>query len=354
MDRIENLRKLLDKLNCDAALLTSFPSLFYFSGFTSCDAYLLVTKSEQYIITDSRYTLQVKAECGNFSLIDGSNSNFELIKPIIVKENIRNIAFEDLDLTVSKYGLLTNSVGEIALTPLKNSITELRRKKSKAEIKKIAEALRLSEYALTQTISKIKVGMTEVEVASILESKMRSCGASKTSFDTICASGTRSALPHGAASDKPIENGDFLTLDFGCVLDGYCSDITRTFIVGIANEKQIEIYNTVLKAQTESERIICSGLSCKDADNTARKVINAAGYGKNFGHSLGHGVGIEIHELPSLSPRSEAVLSHGDIVTVEPGIYVEGFGGVRIEDMVYIEDDKTEILTKFPKKLTIL
>jgi len=354
MKRLDLLRNYLESINCDSALLTSYPAVFYFSGFTSEDAYLFVTKNEQYIVTDSRYFLQAKSESNDFQLISGSCADFKYLKPLIKKENISSIAFEDLHFTVSAFKSLKESIEIEDLIPLNNKITDIRRCKSGDEVEKITKALKLAEYALNKTVLQISAGMTEVQVAAILESNMRSEGAEKTSFDTICASGFRSAFPHGTASNKVIEKGDFLTLDFGCILDGYCSDITRTFVIGTASEKQKEIYNTVLNAQLSAEKIISAGISCKDADASARRIINEAGYGINFGHSLGHGVGIEIHELPNLSPRSESILSAGDIVTVEPGIYIEDFGGVRIEDMVHISENETKILTTFPKELIIL
>lgn len=354
MRRIESLRQKMLKSGCDGAVLTSFPSIFYFSGFSSSDAYLFITQESLYIITDSRYTLQANEECKYFTLIDGSCANYDLLKPIAEKENVKTVFFEDEDISVSSFTMLKQALQGREFIPLKNALTEIRRTKSKDEVEKIRESLKLSEYALSNTIDKISPGMSETEVAAILESYMRKEGAVKTSFDTICASGIRSAYPHGTASDKKIMKGNFLTLDFGCVLDGYCSDITRTFVIGNPSEKQKEIYNTVLSAQLAAENFIKTGVLARDVDSVARSIINSKGYGKNFGHSLGHGVGIEIHELPNLSPKSKSVLSDGDIVTVEPGIYIENFGGVRIEDMVCIKDSSAEILTKFPKELIIL
>lgn len=180
---------------------------------------------------------------------------------------------------------------------------------------------------------------------------MKKQGATALSFDTISASGIRSAMPHGIATDKKIENGDFLTLDFGCVFEGYCSDMTRTVVVGKANDKQKEIYNTVLKAQTTAIDAIKAGMKCSEVDGVARKIITDAGYGENFGHSLGHSVGIEIHENPSFSPKSNAVVQNGNVITVEPGIYIDGFGGVRIEDLIVVQNGKAVNLTSSPKDL---
>ena len=177
--------------------------------------------------------------------------------------------------------------------------------------------------------------------------------AKKTSFETIVASGVRSAMPHGVASDKKIEAGDFVTIDFGCVLDGYCSDMTRTFVMSKADTRQKEIYETVLKAQLSAISAIELGKSCAEIDKAARDIIKDAGYGENFGHSLGHSVGIEIHESPNFSPKSTDMLENGNVITVEPGIYIDGFGGVRIEDVVVI-GEKTQNLTNFTKELMII
>jgi len=351
MNNIDKLRQFLKKENCDAAILTSGPSRLYFSGFKGTDGYLFITAEEQYIITDSRYTIQVYEETKDFTLLSGADSNFDLISSIVKKNEIKSIAFEDSDVTVSKFNSIKTALPSCEFIEIGNKLTEIRRKKSEYELNKISDALKLSEYALRKTLENISKGMTEVQIAAILESYMRSGGAEKLAFDTVCVSGARSALPHGAATEKTIENGDFLTLDFGCVIDGYCSDITRTFIVGNPTEMHKEIYNTVLNAQLYAESMIKPGVTAKEADAYARNIISQKGYGVNFGHSLGHGVGIEIHELPNVSPRSNSALTAGDVITVEPGIYIENFGGVRIEDMMYIGEKETYILTTFTKEL---
>ena len=223
-----------------------------------------------------------------------------------------------------------------------------------AELRKIAEAERLGDEAFSYILKHISVGRTEKEIASELEFFMRKNGASALSFETICASGVRSAMPHGTASDKVIKKGDFVTLDFGCILDGYCSDMTRTIVMGTPSQKQKEIYDVVLKAQISAINAVKCGARCADCDMAARKIIEDAGYGNNFGHGTGHSVGIEIHESPNLSPKSDAILQAGNVVTVEPGIYIDGFGGVRIEDLVQINDQNTENLTKSVKDLIII
>lgn len=234
---------------------------------------------------------------------------------------------------------------------MQNLINKPREIKDECEIKKIAEAEKIGDMAFEYVLGRIKEGVTEREIALDLEFFMKKQGATTLSFDTISASGIRSAMPHGIATDKKIENGDFLTLDFGCVFEGYCSDMTRTVVVGKANDKQKEIYNTVLKAQTTAIDAIKAGMKCSEVDGVARKIITDAGYGENFGHSLGHSVGIEIHENPSFSPKNNAVVQNGNVITVEPGIYIDGFGGVRIEDLIVVQNGKAVNLTSSPKEL---
>ena len=237
---------------------------------------------------------------------------------------------------------------------MQEKINAPRRNKDADEIKKITDAERLGDEAFSYVLNKIKAGVTEKEIAFELEFFMRKHGAAGLSFETISASGKRGAMPHGVASDKVIENGDLLTLDFGCVLDGYCSDVTRTVAIGNVSDWQKEIYDVVLKAQKSALAELAAGKKCSEADAVARDIIKSAGYGANFGHSLGHSVGIEIHESPNLSPKSTDTVENGNVLTVEPGIYIDGMGGVRIEDVAAIVDGKAINITHSPKELIIL
>ena len=238
--------------------------------------------------------------------------------------------------------------------PGQKKISSLRQKKDAEEIAKIRAAEALGDAAFSYILDKIRPGVSEIEIALELEFFMRKNGASGLSFETIAASGVRSAMPHGTASEKMIEKGDFLTLDFGCVLDGYCSDMTRTVVIGAPDLRQKEIYETVLLAQETALSKIEPGVACAEIDRAAREVIQNAGYGDCFGHALGHSVGIEIHEKPVFSPKSKDILEEGHVITVEPGIYLENFGGVRIEDVVAVCGKKAENLTKSPKNFIII
>ena len=347
--RIDKLRSTLH--DNESALISSYPNIFYYSGFTSGDAYLLISHDRQLLITDSRYTIQAHEQAPDFEVVDITTGFDEIFKMI----HTSYIGYEENVMSVKQYRSLRNKTGDRQeLVEMSKQINWLRRIKDEDEIKTIAAAEEIGDMAFSYILDELHVGMSERKVALMLESFMKEQGASALSFDTIAASGKRSAMPHGMASEKLIEKGDFLTLDFGCIYKGYCSDMTRTVVFGNPDEKQKEIYDTVLNAQKAALEIIRPGIKCSEVDAAARKVIHDAGYGRNFGHGLGHSVGIEIHEMPSFSPKCEDIVEKGHVITVEPGIYVENFGGVRIEDLVAVTDDGINDLTHSPKELIII
>lgn len=346
--RINALREKLGEER--AALISSRANIFYYSGFTSEDAKLLITPEKAIIFTDSRYTIQAQQQAKDFELM---NSEMGL-KELFLNAGCTDIIIEDEAITVSQLNKIREAAPDKRFLGCSNMISLPRTVKDASEINKIAEAERLGDEAFSYILERIHSGRTEHEIAIELEFFMRKNGASGLSFETISASGKRSAMPHGTASDKVLREGDLFTLDFGCVLDGYCSDMTRTVGIGHLDEKSKEIYNVVLEAQKAALDSIRAGMSCFDADKTARDIIKAAGYDKNFGHSLGHSVGIEIHERPNLSPKSKDILEVGNVVTVEPGIYIDGFGGVRIEDVVAVTEYGVRNLTASSKELIIV
>lgn len=344
MTRIDKLTKNLgDK---EGFYISSYANIFYYSGFTSEDARLIITKDESLLFTDSRYTVQAREQAKDFEIRD--IKNLDIIKDL----GIEKLGFEEDYLTVKELAKI--NVGDIKVFPAGNMISKPRQTKDQFEIKKISEAERLGDEAFSHILDFIKVGKTEKEIALELEFFMRKHGAEKLSFDTIVASGERSCMPHGVASDKVLAEGEFLTLDFGCVLDGYCSDMTRTVALGNPTDEMRNVYDTVLKAQLSALEFIGVGKPCREVDSVARKIITDAGFGENFGHSLGHSVGIEIHENPNLSPNSIDVLEVGNVLSVEPGIYLDGLFGVRIEDLVVISEKNTVNLTKSKKELIII
>jgi len=339
---------LLSAQKADYYMISSPENLYYYSGFTGGEGTLLIHQEKHLLFTDSRYTVQAKEEAPDFEVIDVAGQ-----KPIdfLVAEAPAQIGFEGDFISASAYRNLIERLPEAEWVTMDEEILRQRSVKDAGELEKTRRAAQLADAAFAAIIPMLRPGVREKEVALSLEWEMRKNGAKKSSFDMICASGVRSAMPHGVASDKVMEAGDFVTLDFGCFVDGYTSDMTRTVVLGKASAKQKEVYQTVLRAQTEALAGLSAGVTGKAADKIARDIIKNAGYGDCFGHALGHGTGLLIHEAPTLSPRSETVLEPGMLVTVEPGIYIEGFGGVRIEDLVIITQNGYENLTTSKKEL---
>jgi len=348
MKRLEALRKVMSEF--DAFYITGKANIFYYSGFTSEDAALVITPDRAVIISDSRYTVQAKEQAKGFEFFNIS----EGLEKIFSEIKAKRIGYEENYLTVGAFERLKKSAVGKEFFNAGDLISKPRREKEPEEIEKIRLAEELGDAAFSHILKHLHVGMSEKEAAFEIETFMKKNGASGLSFETIVASGLRSAMPHGTASDKIIGTGDFVTMDFGCVLDGYCSDMTRTVVMGKADERQKEIYNVVLQAQNTAISSIKEGVACADVDAVARKVIEDAGYGQYFSHSLGHSVGIEIHESPNFSPKSNDFVKVGNVITVEPGIYIEGFGGVRIEDIVAITPKNVANLTKSKKDLIII
>ena len=333
-----------------AVFISGRANVFYYSGFTSEDAYLLITKSASFIITDSRYFTQARLEAPEFELIDISKGWSNVFSKI--KEKL--ICFEEENLTYARFKTIQESASDCDFRCSQKSIDMPRRIKDKEELKLIATAEEIGDMAFSHILTFIKPGMSEKEIALELETYMKKQGADDLSFTTIAASGVRSSMPHGSASEKIIENGDLLTLDFGCVYKGYCSDMTRTVVIGQPDARQKEIYDIVLKAQCSAVSGLYEGISCSEADKIARDIISQAGYGECFSHSLGHSVGTEVHERPVFSPKSEDFLENGNVMSVEPGIYIDGWGGVRIEDLIAVSDGQIINLSKSTKELIVI
>lgn len=351
------IRSLAEHLpdHADGFLITSESNIFYFTGFPCDAAILLVTRSGSFFFTDSRYLEAAERVIQGVTF--RNTAKFTEDFPAICKANgIRRLLVETAALTVraaQRYGALlpeTELLYEDDLTFL----AQFRRKKSAEEAEKIERAQRIAEQAFAQILPMVQVGKTEKEIALELDYAMLRLGAEAPSFQTIAVSGENSSLPHGVPGNRRLQKGDCITFDFGAVVEGYHSDMTRTVFLGSCTEEQRTVYETVLRAQEAALAALRPGLACKDGDAAARDVIAAAGYGEAFGHSTGHGVGVEIHERPNLSPLSRETLQVGDIVTVEPGIYLRGKFGVRIEDMVYITENGCRDLTETKKALQIL
>lgn len=333
-----------------AVFISGYPNVFYYSGFTSEDAYLLIARDKRFIITDSRYFTQAKQESPDFELVP-LDKGFKYIFSLV---NERIICFEQRKMSVALFGAISDNAENKEFNAFQNEIDMPRQIKDKHEIETIAIAEKIGDDAFSYVLDIMHTGMTEREIALELEMHMKKNGADDLSFTTIAASGVRSCMPHGAASGKVIEKGDFLTLDFGCVYKGYCSDMTRTVVFGTPSDEQVSVYNAVLKAQTAALDGLFLGIACADADKIARDVIKSEGYEGKFTHSLGHSVGVEIHESPNFSPKSDGVLQNGNVMSVEPGIYIDGWGGVRIEDLIAVSDNRIINLSNSPKGLIVL
>ncbi|MBR5322604.1 MAG: aminopeptidase P family protein [Clostridia bacterium] len=350
MNRCERLISAIgDK--ADGMLISSEVNRLYLTGFEFSDGYVLVTKNKSYLITDFRYIEAAKSNADNaFEIVTLENNLFE---KLFDENKVCRLLFEDTRMSCSALEQLKNKHSNITFIPAGSIIENLREYKSDVEVEFITKAQRIAEKSLDMLISSLDMNMTEKELTAYLEYLMKKNGADGISFATIAVSGKASSLPHGVPRNQKLENG-FLTIDFGAVYKGYHSDMTRTFCKGKADNDMKKVYNTVLEAQTRAIDSIFSGeRNCFSIDNTAREHIYLNGFKGCFGHGLGHGVGLEIHEAPRLSPLADKnkYLDFGDIVTVEPGIYIENKYGVRIEDMIYIGIDGPKNLTLFEKNL---
>lgn len=341
----------------DAMLLTGEANRFYASGFRSSDTdgVALVTRYKAYYFTDSRYT-EAAGRCleGAELRETGHGRGYAaLIEEAVQEQHIRRMGFEDAYMTVQDCGRYQKALS-CELVPATELLWGLRMVKDEEELETMVSAQRIAEKALTDILKELRPGVTEKEIAARLQYLMLHYGASDMSFDPIVVSGPNGSLPHGVPSEKPIQNGEFVTMDFGCVYHGYCSDMTRTVAVGFATEEMRAVYQTVLSAQLAGIRAARAGVTGREVDGAARTVIDAAGYGRCFGHSFGHGVGVEIHESPNASPMNDKPLPAGAVISAEPGIYLPGKLGVRIEDVIILTKGGCRNITKAPKELLIL
>ncbi|MEW9049672.1 MAG: aminopeptidase P family protein [Neobacillus sp.] len=353
MEKIEKLRASFSAHGIDGMLITSQFNRRYVSGFSGSSGVVLISADRAQFITDFRYIEQAAKECQGYEIVKHTGTMPEEVAKQAKELGIQKLGFEEEHLTFSSYNVYKKEVN-CELVPVSGVIEKLRLIKTDAEIKILKVAADIADAAFKHILDFLSPGRTELEVSNELEFFMRKAGAVSSSFDIIVASGYRSALPHGVASDKVIEKGDFVTLDFGAYYQGYVSDITRTVAVGEPEEKLKEIYAIVLEAQLRGMNGIKPGMTGKEADALTRDYITEKGYGEYFGHSTGHGIGLEVHEGPALSFRSDLVLEPGMLVTVEPGIYIPGLGGVRIEDDTLITKEHNEALTHSTKELIIL
>lgn len=341
-ERILRLRGYMIKNEFDSMLITDCNNMRYFTGFTG-EGYVFITLDKVFIITDFRYTEQAREQTLDCVVIDASEFDIKSFS-----DKFSKTGFENRKISYNRYLHFSENISN--LCKIDDLFNDIRAVKSEKEIELIEKAENIGDMAFSHILPYIKPGISERDLALEIEFFMRKHGAEALSFDTIVACGPHGAMPHAEPDYRKISKGDFIVFDFGCKYKGYCSDMTRTVSVGKADADKKKIYNTVLKAQLSSIDMLRAGVLACDVHMNAQKIIDAE-YSGCFGHSLGHGVGLEIHENPTLSPKNNLPLKKGNVVTVEPGIYVNGFCGVRIEDVVVICDDGVHNLTHSDKKL---
>ena len=357
MNHFEKIAAQLESRDLDAMLLTGEANRFYASGFHSSgtDGVALVTRNGAYYFTDSRY-IEAAGRYVRGAVIKevGAGRGYGiLLEEAIQKEGLKRVGFEDACMTVQEHQRYSK-VLSCELVPAADLLWQLRAVKTEAEVEIMEAAQRIAERALENILNEIRPGVAERELAARIQYLMLHYGAENMSFDPIVVSGPNTSLPHGVPGDRVICEGDFITMDFGCIYHGYCSDMTRTVAVGHVTDEMRTIYDTVLAAQLAGIAAAKAGVTGKGVDGAARSVIEAAGYGKYFGHSFGHGVGVEIHESPNASPMNEKPLPAGAVISAEPGIYLPGRMGVRIEDVIVLTEDGCRNLTRAPKELLVL
>lgn len=356
MNRLEEFASAYFPGKADAIMITSGVNRQYLLHFHSSAGTLLILPEKQYFIIDFRYYEKAQRQITGCELIL-QDRLYEQIREILKRHHVHTVGLEDNRVTLQEFSIYQKMLPEVSFIsncgvyPL---LDEMRRIKSADEIEKIDQAQQITDEAFTRILNYIKPGVTEKQIALELEYSMKKQGADGIAFETIAVSGKNSALPHGEPSDKPVERGDFITMDFGAVVDGYHADMTRTIVVGSISDEQKRVYDTVLQAQLMALEQIAVGKSCSEIDVIARSYIDEMGYQGCFGHGLGHGVGLEIHEEPRFSPACDVILKPGMVLSVEPGIYLSEKFGVRIEDLIVVEEKGIRNFTKSDKNLICL
>ena len=357
MNHFQKIAARLESAGLDAMLLTGEANRFYASGFHSpgTDGVALVTKHHAWYFTDARYTEAAGRHVQGAEIRQtGPGRGYAvLLEEVLRQQSVSRLGFEDAYMTVQDWERYRKAL-PCDLIPASELLWELRRTKDDEELEAMVAAQRIAERALEDILGEMRPGLTEKEVAARLQYRMLHYGAEDMSFDPIVVSGPNGSLPHGVPSERELRQGEFVTMDFGCIYHGYCSDMTRTVAIGFATEEMQRVYETVLAAQKAGIAAARAGVTGREVDGAARAVITAAGYGDAFTHSFGHGVGVEIHEGPNASPLSDQPLPAGAVISAEPGIYLPGRMGVRIEDVIVLTEEGCRNLTKAPKELVIL
>lgn len=353
LKRQEKLRAVLAEQDLDGMLVTNLTNVRYLSGFTGSAGTLLVLPDTQHFITDGRYLSQSAQQVKGFERIISNDPHLKTIQKKELIPDGLNLAFEGDFVNVTMFGDMDDFFPNVDWEPTSRIVEEIAAVKDESEINLIRTAVEITDRVFEEILPLIKVGVTEKSLANAIRSKFYEYGDGE-GFDTIVAGGPNSALPHATPGDRPFQSGDFIVLDNGALYGGYTADMTRTVLLGEASDKHREVYGVVKEAQEAGCAALKAGLPCKEADNATRDIITAKGYGEYYIHSTGHGIGLEVHTMPRLSQASTDTLLENYVVTVEPGIYLPDWNGVRIEDDVVVRADGAEVLNKSPKELLIL
>jgi len=352
--RLEKLRQTLTENKLDLMLVSTPENRRYLSGFTGSAGYLLISPKEAILATDFRYVEQASIQAPDFQILR-IGGDYDWFPKAVSEVGTRRVGFESQHVTVAQFQQLKEALGGLpksnhpSLVTTSGLVEGLRAVKDADELALMQQAIDIADQAFVTVASNLRPGLTERQVAWELEKTMRELGADGPSFETIVAAGPNGALPHHRPTDTPIQQGEPIVIDMGARYRGYCSDMTRTVCLGNGSDTFRKVFDTVLTAQETAIATIQAKMTAGEADSLARNIIQEAGYGDAFGHSLGHGIGLAVHEFPRVGPNSSAVLEEGMVFTVEPGIYLSGWGGVRIEDMVVLEKGRTRVLGKAPK-----
>ncbi len=350
MSRLSKFVDFMRQEGIDRFLVTNITNIRYLSGFTGSTACLVVTPSGATLITDFRYREQAEGEVWRGVEVKVDKRDALAAAIDFMGDSGGRIGFEALSLTYGSHRKVSDTL-KAELIPFDDAVERLRRRKDDNEIATIKKAVEIADAVFAEVVKEIAPGLTEVDVAARIDFLLRKKSKEVPAFDTIVASGPHASLPHACPTTRVIAEGDLVKMDFGAIWDGYRSDLTRTVVIGRASDMVREVYSIVLGANQRAISAIKAGMKASEADAIARSYIESKGYGDNFGHSLGHGVGLEVHEAPRLSSKNDSVLEAGNVVTIEPGIYIPGWGGIRIEDVVVIGEDGRTVLTSAPKEL---
>ncbi len=353
-NRITQFRKKIASQKLDAFITSFSPHLCYLTGYSGSNGLAIITKEKTFFLTDGRYTEQIKTEVvADKTFIEKKNLIAKAAKEKILQSS-KIVGFEKNHISYSIYLELPKTLPKIHWKPTEDIVENIASLKDEKELALISKAVSITDKVFSKIITLIKEGISELDISAEISYLHKKYGAEGDSFEPIVASGIRSSFPHGRASSKKIAKGEFITLDFGCVYNGYCSDMTRTIVLGKPSAEMKKIYSIVLDAQKKSIEKLRSGMKAKKIDSIARNYITSKGYGKYFNHSLGHGLGMQVHEAPKISSQSSDTLHAGNIITIEPGIYLPNKFGVRIEDNIVVKDNEYENLTKSPKELIVI